>query len=77
MSNYDEQDDIPSMNRKDTEHKLPIGWVIFYLSLVVWGIYYIYAYMPGISDWNQSNVFEQKTRADASNPMNGPMTPNK
>ena len=56
MSNYDEQDDIPSLNRKDTEHSLPLGWVIFFIALIVWGIYYIYAYTPMFSDWTQSGA---------------------
>ena len=45
MSNFDEQDDIPSLNRKDTENNLPLGWVIFFVALIIWGIYYIYAYI--------------------------------
>ena len=49
MSNFDEQDDIPSLNRKDTENNLPLGWVIFFLALIVWGIFYIYAYTPKFS----------------------------
>ena len=52
MSNFDEQDDIPSLNRKDTENNLPLGWVIFFLALIVWGIYYIYAYTPIFSGIN-------------------------
>ena len=34
MSNFDEQDDIPSLNRKDTENNLPLGWVIFFVALI-------------------------------------------
>ncbi len=60
MSNYDEQDDIPSLNRKDTEHNLPLGWVIFFIALIVWGIYYIYAYTPMFSDWTQSGAYEKQ-----------------
>lgn len=60
MSNYDEQDDIPSLNRKDTEHNLPLGWVIFFIALIVWGIYYIYAYTPMFSDWTQSDAYEKQ-----------------
>lgn len=75
MSNYDEQDDIPSLNRKDTEHKLPLGWVVFYLALVAWGIYYIYAYMPAISDWTQSSAFDEETKSNVSSPMNEKVKP--
>lgn len=69
MSNFDEQDDIPSLNRKDTEHNLPLGWVIFFLALIVWGIYYIYAYTPMFSDWTQQGAYEQE------NPVQEPVKP--
>lgn len=55
----EEQDNIEAMNRKDTEHKLPIGWVVFFLALIVWGIYYYIAYTPSISGWTQSQELEQ------------------
>lgn len=60
MSNYDEQDDIPSMNRKDTEHNLPLGWVILYVALIIWGVYYLYAYTPMFTGWTQNGAYEQQ-----------------
>ena len=57
--NFDEQDDIDAMQRKDTAHKLPILWVIFYLSLIVWGVYYYISYTPSISGWTQDKALEE------------------
>ena len=36
--NFDEQDDIDALQRKDTAHNLPVVWVILFVSLIVWGI---------------------------------------
>ncbi len=69
MSNFDEQDDIPSLNRKDTENNLPLGWVIFFLALIVWGIFYIYAYTPKFSKWTQNSAYEEE------NPVIEPIKP--
>lgn len=59
MSNFDEQDDIQSMNRKDTEHNLPLGWVVFFIALILWGIFYIYKYTPIFTGWTQGSAFEE------------------
>lgn len=69
MSNFDEQDDIPSLNRKDTENNLPLGWVIFFLALIVWSIFYIYAYTPKFSKWTQNSAYEEE------NPVIEPIKP--
>ncbi len=60
MSNFDEQDDISSLNRKDTENNLPIGWVIFFIALIVWGIFYLYKYTPMFSSWTQNGAYEEQ-----------------
>lgn len=59
MPTIDEQDDIAAMNRKDTEHKLPIGWVILFAGLIIWGVYYFISYTPAISGWTQDAAFEE------------------
>lgn len=69
MSIYDEQEDVSSLTRKDTEKKLPIGWVIFFLALIVWGVYYIYSYTPSISGWTQQGVYNEE------NPAQSPIKP--
>ena len=69
MSNFDEQDDIPGLNRKDTENNLPLGWVIFFAALIVWGIYYLYAYTPMFTNWRQSGAYESE------HPISGKIQP--
>ena len=69
MSNFDQLDAIPSLYRKDTENNLPLGWVIFFLALIVWGIFYIYAYTPKFSKWTQNSAYEEE------NPVIEPIKP--
>ncbi len=69
MSNYDEQDDVASLNRKDTAHNLPLGWVLFFIALIVWGIYYLYAYTPMFQNWTQNGAYEEQ------HPIKAPIKP--
>lgn len=64
MNNFDEQDDIPAMNRKDTAHDLPMPWVLFFLALIVWGIFYLYQYTPEFTGWTQNAAFEETWSAN-------------
>ncbi len=57
--NIDEQEDINALQREDTAHKLPIVWVIFFLSIIIWGIYYYIAYTPSISGWSQDKELQE------------------
>lgn len=57
--NFDEQEDINALQREDTAHKLPIVWVIFFLSLIIWGIYYYVEYTPSISGWSQDKELQE------------------
>lgn len=69
MSIYDEQEDVSSLTRKDTEKNLPWGWVFFFVALIFWGIYYLYAYTPSISGWTQEGAYNQE------NPAQQPIKP--
>lgn len=55
----EEKDDISAMERKDTSKKLPLGWVLLFAGLIIWGIYYYIAYTPSISGWTQDKALEQ------------------
>ena len=45
--------------QKDTAKKLPIGWVVVYIGLIIWGIFYVVNYLPQISGWTQAGEYEQ------------------
>lgn len=50
-------DRIEDMEREDTKEKLPIGWLILFIGLIVWGIFYIISYTPEISGWSQEKQY--------------------
>ena len=52
-------DNIEDFEAKDTAHKLPLGWLILYFGLILWGIYYFVSYTPSISGWSQGSAYEQ------------------
>ncbi|KKL08447.1 hypothetical protein LCGC14_2575780 [marine sediment metagenome] len=55
----EEFEDIEDFEAKETAHKLPIGWVIVYVGLILWGIYYFAAYSPSISGWTQEKAYQE------------------
>jgi hypothetical protein len=56
----DELDNIDAFHAKETERKLPLGWLLLFLGLIVWGIYYYVAYSPHISGWTQEKAYQQE-----------------
>lgn len=60
----EDMDNIEEFEAHETARKLPLGWVILYIGLILWGGYYIVKYMPGISGWTQEGAYEQSIKAD-------------
>ena len=54
--------DIHDLERKDTKNKLPAGWVLLFVGLIVFGVYYIAAFTPAISGWTQVKEYEQSLK---------------
>lgn len=57
-------DNIEEFEARETAHRLPIGWLILFIGLIVWGMYYMVMYSPGISGWTQEGAYEQSLGAD-------------
>jgi len=55
----EEFDNFEEWERKDTKHKLPIGWLILFIGLIVWGIWYTYSFSPGTTGWTQEGEFKK------------------
>jgi preprotein translocase subunit YajC len=41
----------------EANNKIPIGWLILFIGLILWGIYYFMAYTPSISGWSQEKAY--------------------
>jgi hypothetical protein len=55
-------DRLEDMERQDTKTKLPIGWVLFFTSLIVWGVFYAISYTPQVSGWTQEGQYQESVK---------------
>jgi hypothetical protein len=54
MSIDHELDDLSAFEAKETSRKLPLGWLVLFWGLVVWGVAYLWAYTPALGGWSQT-----------------------
>lgn len=52
-------DAIEEFEAKETAYKLPLGWLILFWGLILFGIVYFIAYTPAISGWSQGRAYEE------------------
>ena len=57
-----DQDNIESFESKETSHKLPIGWLILFWGLILWGVFYLYTYTPSLGGWSQEKAYEESLK---------------
>jgi hypothetical protein len=43
---------------EETANKLPVGWLLLFWGLIAWGVYYLWAYTPGLGGWSQAQDLE-------------------
>ncbi|WP_303850405.1 cbb3-type cytochrome c oxidase N-terminal domain-containing protein [Seleniivibrio woodruffii] len=55
----EEFDNLEEFTREDTENALPLGWLILFIGLIVFGIYYVYAYTPAFTGWSQEKALQE------------------
>lgn len=58
----EELDNIEEFEAAETSKTLPIGWLILFWGLIIWGIYYFVAYTPQISGWSQEKAYEESVK---------------
>lgn len=58
----EEFENISDMERQDTKHKLPLGWVLLYVGLILWGVYYAVSFTPQISGWTQEGSYLESVK---------------
>lgn len=55
-------DNIDAFEAKETSHKLPVGWLVLFWGLIIWGVYYFATYSPFISGWTQAKAYEESIK---------------
>jgi hypothetical protein len=58
----DDLDKIESFEAKETSHTLPVGWLILFWALILWGIFYLYTYTPSLGGWSQGGAYEESLK---------------
>jgi hypothetical protein len=52
-------DSTEAFEAKETANRLPVGWLVLFFGLILWGLYYAYAYTPALGGWSQAAELEQ------------------
>jgi hypothetical protein len=60
-------DDLSAFEAKETERKLPLGWLVLFWGLVVWGAWYLWTYTPGLGGWSQAQDLEKGGASTGTN----------
>ncbi|MHB8882557.1 MAG: cbb3-type cytochrome c oxidase N-terminal domain-containing protein [Thermodesulfovibrionales bacterium] len=58
----EDTDNITEFEAKETSHKLPIGWLVLFWGLILWGVYYFVTYSPAISGWTQEKAYQESIK---------------
>ena len=59
-------DTVEAMERKETARALPVGWLVLFFGLIVFGAWYLYAYSPWLSGWTQEAELQAAQAGDGS-----------
>jgi hypothetical protein len=55
-------DDISKFDNHETANKLPLGWLVMAVCLMVFSLYYIFAYTPAFTGWQQTDQYEEAVK---------------
>lgn len=58
MAQEFDTEDLSRFEAKETAHKLPVGWLILFWGLIVWGAWYLWTYSPALGGWSQAQDLE-------------------
>jgi len=58
----EDTDNIHDFEAKETSHKLPLGWLLLFWGLILFGVYYFVAYTPFISGWSQERAYTDSVK---------------
>jgi hypothetical protein len=57
----EELDNPEDFEARETARKLPIGWLILFWGLILFGIVYTVMYTPGFGGWSQEKAYTDTT----------------
>jgi hypothetical protein len=51
-------EELEQQEPKEGEHAMPVGWLVLFWGLIAFGVYYLWAYTPGLGGWSQVQDLE-------------------
>jgi hypothetical protein len=58
----EDMDRLEDFEREETKTKLPFGWLLLYVGLILWGIYYSVSFTPQVSGWTQEDQYQKSLK---------------
>jgi hypothetical protein len=58
----DDIDNVHDFEAKSTSRSLPLGWLLLFVGLILFGIYYFVSYTPSISGWSQERAYTDSVK---------------
>lgn len=58
MASEPEMDDLSKLEATETSRRLPVGWLLVFWGLIVWGAWYLWTYTPALGGWSQAQDLE-------------------
>ncbi len=58
----EELENIEDFEAKETARKLPLGWLILFWGLIIWGVFYFWLYTPGLGGWSQEKAYQESVQ---------------
>lgn len=52
-------DNIEAFEAKETRDRLPVGWLILFWGLIIWGVIYFFLYTPQLGGWSQEKAYQE------------------
>ncbi|HXX53904.1 MAG TPA: cbb3-type cytochrome c oxidase N-terminal domain-containing protein [Thermodesulfovibrionales bacterium] len=65
MGEHEELDNLKEFlveESVDAKRRIPVGWLILFWGLILWGVYYFLSYTPSISGWSQVKAYEESVK---------------
>jgi hypothetical protein len=53
---------VEGFEAEETSRVLPVGWLILFWGLILFGVVYVAMYTPAFSGWSQQAEYEQSVR---------------
>jgi ABC-type Fe3+ transport system permease subunit len=67
--NEEISDSAEAMEAKETAHSLPLGFIVLFVGLVLFGLYYFFTFSPVFTGWTQVKELEEGLVSTTANNM--------